>query len=311
MQETKWSATYDRFKINDEYHSAVPRPTDHEYSALEWKILERGQQEPIVVNENMVILDGHTRYDIMSQRGMEIKYIVRKFANEKEEMQYVVESNVMRRQLTNYARLESVRKMYDMIKSEPQSRRMDTWAGIFKAVDEGKNTVKEIEDVLGHNRVHINMSIKEMEKEHYVKIEKKWTKYDDRDDGRGGMRNFISLLPKGKEFLSKYKPRQKGGANVLIGKITGCDRTVVAKAMVIMDKCDDTIKQKLRKGSLSISGVYEDLLGGKRRKSSKYTASWSKYAKIKCPHCKKIAEKQDYEVIGEKKYKLHGGLENS
>ncbi len=292
-------AEYDSFKINDMYLKALPRPNKEESLSLDMKLIQRGQQVPIIVNKDMVILDGHSRHYLLSQRGKRIKYQIMNFETPEEEFEFVVETNVMRRQLTNFSRLEAVRKMYDMIKGEPQSRKMNTWAGILNAVKDGNTTVKEIHKVLGHNPVHINATLKEMENEYYVRLNKKWTPHDEQKEGmnRGGMRNHIELLPKSMEFLSKYKPREKGGANVLIGKITGCDRTVVAKAVVLMDRCDEDIKDKLRKGIISISGAYGDLTRDKKIKTDKYKNTWSKYAKIKCPHCKKISEKNEFEVI--------------
>ena len=66
---SKMEGVYDDFKINDKYFKAIPRPTEDECSALDMKLIERGQMEPIIVNKDMVILDGHTRFDLLTQRG--------------------------------------------------------------------------------------------------------------------------------------------------------------------------------------------------------------------------------------------------
>jgi len=87
-------------KVNPEYRSLVPRPSDEEYRALEANILEKGEAtEPIITNKDLVILDGHTRYEICSKHGLFYRVDQREFESELDEKIYVVESNVLRRHL--------------------------------------------------------------------------------------------------------------------------------------------------------------------------------------------------------------------
>ena len=52
-------------QVKQEYYNAIPRPNKEEFTALKMSIIEKGQQDPITVNKNLIILDGHTRYNIM------------------------------------------------------------------------------------------------------------------------------------------------------------------------------------------------------------------------------------------------------
>lgn len=88
------------------YESAVPRPTREEYDALSESIRLRGQQVPIVCNSKGIILDGHTRFEILSDHNIEPEYVVKDFPSEEEEYQYVIESNLNRRQLTIWQKAE-------------------------------------------------------------------------------------------------------------------------------------------------------------------------------------------------------------
>jgi len=286
-------ADYDDFIIHDTYHEAVPRPTYEENRALDLKLIERGQLEPIRVNRKMWILDGYTRHDLLGQRGKKIKYEFMDFETEEEELTYVIETNVMRRHLNHYQKLETIHKLYKKIKAEPQSRFMDTWYNIIKSVKDGSNTVEAISKDTGHHRVHVNKTLHELEEKYYVRIEKKWQEFESKN-GRGGMRNFCTILPKAEEFISKYEKREKGGANVILGKITGIHRCVVAKGIVVIDKADRETKELLREGKLSISGVYGDLTRCKKSKVGEKHLVWGKYTKIKCPSCDHIATKSEY-----------------
>ena len=100
-----------KFIIKQEYEAAVPPLSDSEYQALEESIRFRGQLNPIVVNSQGVILDGHNRYNILTALAMEIKYITKDFEDSDQEYQYVVETNVNRRQLTAYSKIECYERL--------------------------------------------------------------------------------------------------------------------------------------------------------------------------------------------------------
>jgi ParB-like chromosome segregation protein Spo0J len=143
MQET----ICDNFVINDDYLNSIPRPSIDEFNALKMKIIEKGQQEPIIVNSDMVILDGHTRYQILSERGMSINYMVRDFANKQDEFEYVVETNIMRRQLNNFQKLEALYRLYVGKKTE---KNYNLWIMILESIKQGNITRKRIASDIGY-----------------------------------------------------------------------------------------------------------------------------------------------------------------
>lgn len=289
--------SYDSFTINKDYFNAVPRPTKDEYNALELKIIQRGQQEPISVNKDMVILDGHTRYEIMSQRGMDIKYTVREFESKEDEFYYVVESNLMRRQLNNFQKLEALYGMYMNKKRQIKTlKKYSGWIDILESIKNGNNTRNTIAKDIGYMDSSVGKILLKMIESYYVRREKKFKKYG---NGLSGGTTFseYTLLPKSEEFLSNNKKINKGGASIMVSKITGLNRNTVSKGMALIDICDEKTKQKLRNGTLSIYGVYADITKSKKPKSLKYSKSWSRHSKIKCPHCQHISEKHEFEVI--------------
>lgn len=283
---------YEQFTINEKYQNAVPRPNEYEYNALKMKIIENGQQEPIIVNKNMVILDGHTRYDIMSQRGMEIEYRTKDFDDEEQEFEYVVESNIMRRQLNNFQKLET---LYGLYRDKKEEKNYNGWISIMESIKKGNNTRNMIAGDINYSEPAVGKILSQMLNQYYVRKEKKFRLHG---DGLSGGTTFyeFTLLPKSEEFLSKNTRKEKGGATMMISKITGLNRNTVSKGMLLIERVDYKTKKKLRDGVLSINGVYEDITKRKRAKST-YKNTWSKYAKIKCPHCKHISQKDEFEVI--------------
>jgi N6-adenosine-specific RNA methylase IME4 len=116
-------------KINSEYLYLVPRPTDEEYRSLEADIVEKGRAiEPIKVNSKNEILDGYTRYDICKKHSLPFDIKLMEFSSVLDEKIYVVETNLLRRNLTVYVRLEqqkSTAKLYEEKAKKQQGTRTD------------------------------------------------------------------------------------------------------------------------------------------------------------------------------------------
>ena len=106
--------------INDEYFNLVPRSSKEEFQALKESIMIEGQQEPIIINDKGVILDGHTRYTICEELGRDPEYRIKTFKTEYEERFYVVSCNLLRRQLNNFQKIELAYSLYKIIKSQQQ-----------------------------------------------------------------------------------------------------------------------------------------------------------------------------------------------
>jgi len=93
-------------QINENYFNLVPRPEPNQINSLRDSMKEDGQQIAIIVNENGIILDGHTRFNICKELNLEPKTIVKKFTSVKLEKEFVVSANLNRRQLTLFERGE-------------------------------------------------------------------------------------------------------------------------------------------------------------------------------------------------------------
>jgi hypothetical protein len=87
-------------KINSEYLALVPRPSKEEYAALEKDIIaKRGAIEPIKINPDNVILDGHTRFEICTKHTLHFDTVTMDLGSELDEKIYIMETNLLRRQM--------------------------------------------------------------------------------------------------------------------------------------------------------------------------------------------------------------------
>jgi ParB-like chromosome segregation protein Spo0J len=101
------SSSNPQVKINPEYASLVSELSPEEYESLKQSIKkENGLYVPIIVNQNGVILDGHHRYKACQELGIEPKTLVREFKDKLEEQLFVIDCNLIRRQLNNFQKTE-------------------------------------------------------------------------------------------------------------------------------------------------------------------------------------------------------------
>ncbi len=82
-----------------EMEQLLPPLSGEQFSALESDILENGCYAPIIVNEDMVVIDGHNRLRICEKHGLPYKMLVFSFANLLEVKQCALDTQKGRRNL--------------------------------------------------------------------------------------------------------------------------------------------------------------------------------------------------------------------
>jgi N6-adenosine-specific RNA methylase IME4 len=106
--------------INPEYEKYVYDLSEEDYNELKQSIQEYGLYNPIIVNQNGIVLDGHHRLKAVKELGLLEKiepinlYRIRPFFNPILEELYVIDVNLARRHLTKFQRGELVLKKYSI-----------------------------------------------------------------------------------------------------------------------------------------------------------------------------------------------------
>jgi ParB-like chromosome segregation protein Spo0J len=115
-----------QIRINPEYASLVPALSPEEFESLKQSIKEaNGLYVPIIVNQDGTILDGHHRFKACQELGIEPRTIVREFSDKLEERLFVIDCNLVRRQLNHFQRTELALKtkpILETIVKENESR---------------------------------------------------------------------------------------------------------------------------------------------------------------------------------------------
>jgi 16S rRNA G966 N2-methylase RsmD len=136
----------DQIKTNGVYESMVPPMSDTDYEKLKQSIRDVGQREPIVVNQNNVVLDGHHRLRACKELGIAPKIMVRVFANKNEETRYVIEANLIRRQLNDFQKTQLALRLKPVYEEIAKANERN---GRSVKIDKPFDTRKKIAEVAG------------------------------------------------------------------------------------------------------------------------------------------------------------------
>lgn len=109
-------------KINEEYLELVPRAKHSDYQSLKNSIREDGQQVAIICNQDGVILDGHTRFQVCQELKIKPKFMIKNFNDPEKEKEFVVTVNLARRHLTLFERAEVCFNYYKKMRDNRYER---------------------------------------------------------------------------------------------------------------------------------------------------------------------------------------------
>ena len=104
MQNTKTEyGSYQRMPVVlPEMEELLPSLSAEQFSALESDILENGCYAPVIVNEDMVLIDGHNRFRICEKHGLPFRMLVFSFADLLEAKQWALDTQKGRRNLEKW-----------------------------------------------------------------------------------------------------------------------------------------------------------------------------------------------------------------
>jgi ParB-like chromosome segregation protein Spo0J len=109
-------------RLNPEYEKLLPKMSEEEFAELKISIQEEGQHYPIVVNEDLEVLDGHHRFRVCTELGIEPDFEVRQFEDKIIEKKFVIEANLRRRHLNNFQLVELAVPLLEIEKALAKKR---------------------------------------------------------------------------------------------------------------------------------------------------------------------------------------------
>src|SRR5690625_2009892 len=89
-----------KIKINQELKELIPSLSTEEFAQLESNIIKEGCRDPLVLWDNTIV-DGHNRYKICVDNGIEFNTIDKDFNNIDEAKVWMIDTQKGRRNLTD------------------------------------------------------------------------------------------------------------------------------------------------------------------------------------------------------------------
>ena len=136
----------------------LPPLTGEQLAALEADLLKNGCYAPIIVNEDMVIVDGHNRQRLCQEHGIPYKMAVFSFEDLLEAKRWAVENQRGRRNLEKWELGKIALKLRPDIEAKAKEN-MGTRTDLLTTLSEGQppvppiNTRKELAETVGLGEV--------------------------------------------------------------------------------------------------------------------------------------------------------------
>ena len=123
MQNTKteYSSSERMPVVLPEMEQLLPPLSAEQFSVLEGDILENGCYAPIIVNEDMVIVDGHNRFRICEKHGLPFSMLVFSFEDLLEAKQWALDTQKGRRNLDKWELGKIALKLKPEIEAKAQA----------------------------------------------------------------------------------------------------------------------------------------------------------------------------------------------
>ena len=153
--------------IREDFKKLIPALTVEEFKQLEANILSEGIRDPLVV-WNGYLVDGHNRYTIAIQHGLEYKTVNKEFKDGNAVKEWMILNQFGRRNLLPYQRSVLVLQLEDVFKAKAKENQVlsggdkKTVCQISdKPIIEKVDTKKELAKIANVSHDEVNQVVKQ------------------------------------------------------------------------------------------------------------------------------------------------------
>jgi len=171
---TIYSSTDRSPVVLPEMADLLPPLTGEQIAALESDLLKNGCYSPIIVNEDMVIIDGHNRQRLCEQHGLPYQMAVFSFEDLLEAKQWALETQKGRRNLDKWELGKIALKLKPEIETRAKAN-MSAGGQAFRPsadAEEGLTTLSNLPSVVCFSEVRTPSSAGESKKALAASIER-------------------------------------------------------------------------------------------------------------------------------------------
>jgi hypothetical protein len=145
--------------IDEEFRDLIPPLTNDEYRQLEENCIKEGIREAILVwdrGDDLVIVDGHNRYQIARKNGLKWNHKVMHFESREAVKEWIILNQFGRRNLSAYDRSILALKLKPVIAEKAKKKQASHTEQGYQKSDKAEHTAKELAKVAGvsHDTIH-------------------------------------------------------------------------------------------------------------------------------------------------------------
>lgn len=161
---TEYLSTERTPTVRDDFAKLLPPLTDEQLSLLEADILKNGCYAPVIVNEELIVVDGHNRKEICDKHGLTYRMTVFTFEDDLEAKQWALDTQKGRRNLEKWELGKIALKLKPDIEARAESNK-GTRNDLRTTLSEGSedfiptDTKQELADTVGLSRGTMNKVI--------------------------------------------------------------------------------------------------------------------------------------------------------
>ena len=119
--------------IDPELRDLLPSITDEEREALTADILKNGCYSPMICMEDMTLVDGHHRYDICTEHDIPYRMVVLDFEDKLAAMEWMIDTQKGRRNLTTYQLGQIALKLRDKIEARAREKQAEYYGNQYES----------------------------------------------------------------------------------------------------------------------------------------------------------------------------------
>lgn len=208
-------------KIDPEFQALIPPLTPEEFDGLTQSILAEGCRDAIVTWQG-VIVDGHNRYKICAENGVEFNTVAREFEDRNEAMCWIIRNQFGRRNIASIVRCELALRLETLETAMARERQQNT----------------------GGDRKSFQYRVATQ------------TDFPEQDRFLSNERNRSEKI-----FTPTPQPKKKtdGEVSSRLAQVAGVSRGTMIRAKTVLTSGNPEIIQAVRTGEISISQGYNTI----------------------------------------------------
>ena len=220
-----------------ETEELLPPLTEEQLSALEADIARNGCYSPVVVNQDMVVIDGHNRKKLCEKHGVPYKIAVFEFADLLEAKQWALEAQKGRRNLDKWELGKIALKLKPELAARAKAN-MSVGGSKKKSAPQGESDAQEADAEQDDGLERNGDQVSDPAVERIIALERKPKKEQE------GLRKSATLV------AEKVNTRQR------MAEAVGLSADMMGKIMKIDEYAPEVVRDALDKKEISVNQAY-------------------------------------------------------